>query len=152
MLGPLRAVGIVAEECHRINPKIEILPWEYNLDFRPQGVKLKRHIVSLFPKGTIPLLTWENGKSFEIDGLQGYLRDYSISQVGPAEVAEAQIAEAKGRGMKVYCKADSFATWQFGTLPYLPCPQQWHRRYEALEKFGVDGTIETWSASPILGN
>ena len=140
-----RAVEVVTEECHRINPKIEILPWEYNLDFRPQGVELKRHIVSLLPKESIPLLTWENGKGFEIDGLQGYLRDYSISQVGPAEVSEAQIAEAKGRGMKVYCKSDTFGTWQFGTIPYLPCPQQWHRRYEALEKHGVDGTVETWS-------
>jgi len=141
----MRAVGIVAEECHRINPQIEILPWEYNLDYRPQAVDLKRHVIGLFPKGTIPLLTWENGKSFEIDGLQGYLRDYSISQVGPAEVTESQIAEAKRLGMKVYCKADSFATWQFGTIPYLPCPQQWLRRYAALEKFGVDGTLETWS-------
>jgi len=140
-----QAVKIVTEECHRINPNIEILPWEYNLDFRPQGVELKRYIVSLFPKETIPLLTWENGKSFEIDGLQGYLRDYSISQVGPAEVATAQIAEAKKRGMKVYCKCDTFATWQFGTIPYLPCPQQWHRRYLTLEKYGIDGTLETWS-------
>ncbi|NOY42976.1 MAG: hypothetical protein GXP26_14215 [Planctomycetes bacterium] len=141
-----RAVQIATEECHRINPQIEILPWEYNLDFRPQGVELKRYIVSILPKETIPLLTWENGKSFEIDGLHGYLRDYSISQVGPAEASQAQIAEAKRRGMTVYCKADSFATWQFGTIPYLPCPQQWQRRYEALEKYGVDGTLETWSS------
>jgi len=140
-----RAVKVVAEECHRINPQIEILPWEYNLDFRPEGVELKRYIVSLLPKEVIPLLTWENGKGFEIDGLQGFLRDYSISQVGPAEVSEAQIAEAKGRGMKVYCKSDMFGTWQFGTIPYLPCPQQWLRRYEAVEKHGVDGTVETWS-------
>jgi len=140
-----QAVKVVVEECHRINPKIEILPWEYNLDFRPQGVELKRHIVSLLPQEAIPLLTWENGKFFEIDGLQGYLKDYSISQIGPAEVSEAQIAEAKRRGMKVYCKCDTFATWQFGTIPYLPCPQQWIRRYEAIEKHGVDGTLETWS-------
>ena len=139
------AVRIVAEECHAIDPGIEVLPWEYNIDFRPQQVELKRHVTSLLPADTIPLLTWENGKSFEIDGLHGYLRDYSISQVGPAEVAAAQIAEAKRRGMPVYCKVDCFATWQFGTTPYLPCPQQWQRRYDALAEHGVDGTLETWS-------
>ena len=65
-----RAVGIVAEECHRMNPAIEILPWEYNIDFRPQNVKTKRYFIQQLPAETIPLLTWENGKSFEIDGLQ----------------------------------------------------------------------------------
>ncbi|MDZ4849308.1 MAG: hypothetical protein SGI77_08435 [Pirellulaceae bacterium] len=139
------AVGIVSEECHRIDPAIEVLPWEYNIDFRPERVELKRRVVSKLPADTIPLLTWENGKQFEFDGLKGYLRDYSISQVGPAEVAEAQIDEAKRRGMKAYCKADCYATWQFGTLPYLPCAQQWQRRYAALEKSGINGTLESWS-------
>ena len=103
-----RAVGIVAEECHRVNPAIEILPWEYNIDFRPQNVELKRYFIQQLPADTIPLLTWENGKSFELDGMHGYLRDYSLNQIGPAEVTEAQIAEARRRGMKVYSNADTF--------------------------------------------
>jgi hypothetical protein len=140
-----RAVGIVAEECHRLDPTIEVLPWEYNIDFRPEKAELKRRIVQKLPLETIPLLTWENGKQFEIDGLKGYLRDYSISQVGPSEVAAAQIAEAKQRGMKTYCKVDCFATWQFGTLPYIPCPQQWQKRYDALAEHAIDGTMESWS-------
>jgi len=141
-----RAVGIVAEECHRINPSIEILPWEYNIDFRPQNADLKRYFIQQLPADTIPLLTWENGKSFEIDGMQGYLRDYSLSQIGPAEVTHAQIEEARQRGMKVYSKVDAFASWQFGTVPYLPFPYQWHDRYAALEKYGVNGTLESWSS------
>jgi hypothetical protein len=141
-----KAVGIVAEECHRVNPAIEILPWEYNIDFRPQSAELKRYFIQQLPADTIPLLTWENGKSFEIDGMQGYLRDYSLSQIGPAEVTHAQIEEAGQRGMKVYSKVDAFASWQFGTIPYLPFPHQWHNRYEALRKYGVNGTLESWSS------
>lgn len=140
-----RAVGIVAEECHRVNRDIEILPWEYNIDFRPEKAALKRYFIQQLPEGVIPLLTWENGKGFEIDGLRGYLRDYSLSQVGPAEATEAQIAEARTRNMKFYCKADTFSSWQFGTVPYLPAPNQWHARYTALEKYGVNGTLESWS-------
>ena len=139
------AVRVVAEECHRLDPELEVLPWEYNIDFRPQQVELKRYVTGLLPPDTIPLLTWENGKSFELGGLRGFLRDYSISQIGPAEVAAAQIAEAKRRNMPVYCKADCYATWQFGTTPYLPCPQQWQKRYDALAGYGVAGTLETWS-------
>jgi hypothetical protein len=141
-----RAVGIVEEECHRINPAIEILPWEYNIDFRPENCDIKRYFVKQLPAKTIPLLTWENGKSFELDGMKGYLRDYSLSQIGPAEVTDAQISEAKKRGMKVFSKVDTFASWQFGTIPYLPCPQQWYDRYQALEKYEVKGTLESWSS------
>jgi hypothetical protein len=81
-----------------------------------------------------------------MDGMKGFLRDYSLNQIGPAEVTDAQIAEARRRGMKVYCKADTFATWQFGTIPYLPFPYQWYKRYEALERFAVNGTMESHSS------
>ena len=140
------AVGIVEEECHKINPSIEILPWEYNIDFRPQSTEIKRYFIQQLPENTTPMLTWENGKSFEIDGMQGYLRDYSLSQVGPAEVTDAQIGEARNRGMKVFSKVDTFASWQYGIIPYLPCPYQWYDRYDALEKYGVNGTLESWSS------
>ncbi len=140
------AAGIVEEECHRINPSIEILPWEYNIDFRPENVDVKRFFIRQLPQNTIPMLTFENGKRFELDGMKGFLRDYSLSQTGPAEVTTGQIDEAAKRGMTVYSKADTFATWQFGTLPYLPCPGQWLSRYDALEKSGIKGTLESWSS------
>lgn len=140
------AVGIVEDESHKINPDIEILPWEYNIDFRPQNREIKRYFVANLPENTTPLLTWENGKSYEIDGMQGFLRDYSLNQVGPAEVTDAQIDEARKRNMKVFSKVDTFASWQYGTSPYLPCPHQWFDRYEAVEKYGVNGTLESWSS------
>jgi len=142
-----RAVGIVAEECHRVNPVIEILPWEYNIDFRPQNVDTKRYFIQQLPADTIPLLTWENGKSFEIDGLRGHLRDYSLNQIGPAEVTHAQIGEARRRGMRVYSNADTFLCGgQLQTVPYHPFPYQWFDRYKALEKENVNGTLESWSS------
>lgn len=140
-----KAVGMVQEECHKIDPSIEILPWEYNIDFRASNRDVKRYFIKQLPDKTIPMLTWENGKSFELDGLKGHLRDYSLNQVGPAEVTDAQIDEANKRDMKVYSKVDTFASWQFGTIPYLPCPYQWFKRYVALEEYGVKGTLESWS-------
>ena len=47
--------------------------------------------------------------------------------------------------MRVYTKADTFASWQFGTTPYIPAPYQWYRRYKALEEYRVEGTHESWS-------
>ncbi len=141
------AVGVVAEECHKVNPDIEILPWEYNIDFRPSNVETKRYFIQQLPEGTTPLLTWENGKSFEIDGMEGHLRDYGINVVGPAEVTDAQIDEARSRGMKVYSNAQTFSCGaQLQTVPYNPFPQQWHARYEKLAEYKIDGTLESWSS------
>jgi len=141
-----RGVEIVVDECRKLNPAIEVLPWEYNIDFRPEQVELKRYFVNQLPRDAIPLLTFENGKGFELDGERGWLKDYAINQAGPAEVTAAQIAAARERGMRaVYSKADTFASWQFGTMPYLPFPYQWYARYQALREYGVDGTMESWS-------
>lgn len=139
-------VKIVVEECQKINPAIEVLPWDYNIDFRPNQVEIKRYVIEQLPKDSIPLVTFENGKGFSLDGESGYLADYAINEVGPSEVAAAQIAEAKTRGMRaVYAKADTSASWQLGTFPYLPFPQQWYARYKALEEYGIEGTLESWS-------
>ncbi|MFN0167504.1 MAG: hypothetical protein ACKV22_13820 [Bryobacteraceae bacterium] len=141
-----RAVAIATEEAHKINPAIEMLPWEYNVDFRPEQAPNKAYVMTQLPEESIPLLTFENGKGFELDGQKGYLRDYAISQVGPAEVTRAQLETARKRKFRaIYSKADTFASWQFGTFPYLPFPYQWYARYKALEEWKIDGTLETWS-------
>ena len=62
-------------------------------------------------------------------------------------MTEAQIAEARRRGMKVYSKADTFACWHSSApSPIIPFPYQWYERYKALEKYGVNGTLESWSS------
>lgn len=141
-----RGVKIVAQECHKLNPAIEVLPWDYNVDFRPFQVDLKKYVIDQLPQDTIPLVTWEDGKGITFDGESGYVRDYSVSVVGPSEVAAAQITEAKKRGMRaVYANADTWSSQQLGTFPHLPFPYQWYERYRALERHGVDGTLESWT-------
>jgi len=141
-----KAVGIAAEECHKRNPAIEVLAWDYNVDFRPDRTDLQRYAIDQLPERVIPLVTFENGKSFSFAGEESWVKDYSISQVGPAEAAVVQIAEAKKRRLpSVYAKADTWASWQFGTFPYLPFPYQWYARYQALEESGIDGVMESWT-------
>ena len=121
-----KAIAVVAEECHKINPAIEVLAWDYGVDTQPApgAIENKKYVISQYPSDVIPLITWENGKSFERDGERGYVKDYAINEIGPSEAAEAQIQVARKRGLKaVYAKADAWATWQYGTFPYLPIPR-----------------------------
>lgn len=141
-----KAVSIVSEECRQMNPAIEILPWDYNVSFRASEVDLKKFVIDQLPKDTIPLVTWEDGKTISFDGESGWAHDYSVSVVGPAEVAAAQIAESKKRGMRgVYTNGDTWSSQQLGTFPHLPFPYQWYERYQAMEKSGVDGLLECWT-------
>jgi hypothetical protein len=62
------------------------------IDFRPQNADLKRYFIQQLPADDTPAYLGER-EELRIDGMQGYLRDYSLSQIGPAEVTHAQIEE-----------------------------------------------------------
>jgi hypothetical protein len=141
-----RAVRVATEEFHKLNPSIEVLPWDYSVDFKPDAVELKESVIDQYPLDAIPLLTFENGKSYERDGERGHVQDYALNETGPAEVTAAQMVRARSRGIKtIYAKVDTFATWQYGTFPYLPFPYQWYARYQAIEKSDLAGTVENWT-------
>jgi hypothetical protein len=141
----LKGIRIVEDQIHRSNPAMEVLAWDYSFNFFPQSAHLKSWLVSQYPANVIPLITWENGKEFERDGEKSYLSDYSINEIGPSEVAKAQIDESRRRGIPVFAKADTSASWQFGSLPFIPAPQQWLNRYAALDAHKIQGTLESWT-------
>lgn len=57
---------------------------------------MKRYFIQQLPDGVTPLMAWENGESSELDDMKGYLCGYSLNQIGPAEVTEAQIKSDRG--------------------------------------------------------
>jgi hypothetical protein len=141
-----RAVTVAVEEFHKLNPAIEVLPWDYSIDFRPDNVEMKQAVIDGYPRDAIPFLSFENGKSYERDGQRAHVQDYALTETGPSEVTAAQMARARQRGIHtIFAKADTFATWQYGTFPYLPFPQQWYARYQAMEKAQLAGTLENFT-------
>jgi len=141
-----RAVGIVAEECHRVNGTIEILPWEYNIDFRPQ----KRRCEALLR----PAASRRHDPAADLGKRQEF-RDRR-----PAG-APARLLDQPGRAGGSHGGPDrgSSPPRHEGLLqrrylrlrrpapdrPYHPFPYQWYERYRAMEKHGISGTLESWS-------
>ena len=41
------------DECRKINPAIEVLPWEYNIDFRPSQTEIKAYGTAQLPLESI---------------------------------------------------------------------------------------------------
>jgi hypothetical protein len=58
------------------------------------------------------MLTWENGKGFELDGMQGYLRDYSLSQVDRRRLRRRKWAIHEGLS-----KVDTFRAGSLAPFP-----------------------------------
>ena len=145
--GSSEIVGEISRAAHGVNPEIEIIPWNYNGAIIPEENKRKSDFIRSCPEDTIPMITWEKGCKIRFDNESRYVYDYSISVVGPSEVwAKDQIKAAQNKGMKdIYARADSWNNWQFGTLPYLPFPHQWLKRFESLREFGITGTLDCWT-------
>lgn len=145
--GGAETVAEIAAAAHELNLELEIIPWNYNGPVLPEATQRKLDFVRECPPDTIPMLTWAKGCKLQLGDEWRYVYDYSISTVGPSEVwTVEQIKIAAQNGIKdIYVRADSWNNWQFGTLPYLPFPQQWLKRFEALRSHGISGTMDSWS-------
>ena len=75
-----KAVGIAADEAHKVNPKVEILPWEYNVAFSPDQVATKAYVMTQLPESTIPaadLRKRQELRTRRAEGLSARLRHQS---------------------------------------------------------------------------
>ena len=75
------------------------------------------------------------------------MEDYSIAVPGPGDFFRRQAGEACANGHKVYTMANCAGlAWDFGTIPYNPCPYQWRRRWQAVndaqKTMNVRGVME----------
>jgi len=75
------------------------------------------------------------------------LIEYTLSATGPSSYFRSEAAAAKKRGIKLFSMTNTGGlTWDFGTVPYLPMPYQWMRRYNEMEKahdnWGLCGIME----------
>ena len=131
-------VNMVKNTIQKYNPEADIVFWSYNWGWSEKAARLA--LIENLPKDITLLVTfdmWEsfigkNGKPYTID-------DYSISFEGPSRVFLDEAEKAKEMGIRLYAMANTGGrTWDNGAAPYLPVPQQWQKRYEALCRANAD--------------
>ena len=136
----------VKDTINQYNPDADIVFWSYNWGYVEKEARLA--LIENLPKGVTLLVTFdmweiftgENGKTYKID-------DYSISFEGPSCVFVDEAEKARELGIRLYAMANTGGrTWDIGVVPYLPVPNQWQKRYEALCKanrdYGLCGLME----------
>lgn len=139
-------VTMVKNVIQQYNPEADLVFWSYNWGWAPKDARLA--LIEALPKDISLLVTFEMWEYLKDDLGKSYrIADYSISFPGPAQVFVDEAEKAKECGIRLYSQANTGGrTWDMGSAPYLPVPQQWQKRYAALreskEKYNLSGLME----------
>lgn len=127
-------------------PDADIVFWTYNWGFQPEEDRLK--LIDSLPTDISLMVTFEMFETRKVDDTVSAAADYTISFPEPGKYFLSEAKRAKERGIRLYSQANSCGgTWDFGVIPYNPCPEKWTLRYErmleAKENYGLCGIMES---------
>ena len=137
----------VQTALHKANPNLELVFWAYAFVWQPIGNATA--FVDVLPKDVTLNVTFEMGGAHEKrNGMRSVVEDYSLSYAGPGEFFRSMAARAKKDGLRLYTMANSAGlAWDWGTVPFEPCPYQWKRRWDGVVAahgdYGVTGVMES---------
>ena len=122
----------VKRAIDRYSPGAEIVFWTYNFGSQPVDARLE--LLRKMPRDVTLLVTFEMfNETVKANGLRSRVRDYSLSDPGPGAYYLSEAEECGKLGLRLYTQSNTAGlTWDLGTVPYLPCPQQWKKRWDAL--------------------
>lgn len=129
-------------------PDADVVFWSYNWWYESDENRLA--VMNDLPKDVSYLCTFELGEIYKQEDITKLCCDYTIAIPGPSKIFRTEAQRAKELGLKFYSQTStSGTTWDFGTIPYMPVPQKWIKRYKAVkeshEKYDLAGFIEGWT-------
>lgn len=141
-----RLLERVKKTIRAYNPNADIVFWSYNWGWASKEARVS--LIRSLPRDVTLLVTFEMWEYLKDSCGDSYrIADYSISFPGPAQVFVDEAEAAAECGIRLYSMSNTGGrTWDMGSAPYLPVPQQWQKRYEQLriakEKYGLCGLME----------
>lgn len=138
-------IEMIKKAVRKKRADADVILCSYNWGFQPEKERLE--LINNLPTDITLLATWDMFHKFKVGDSVEDICDYSLSFEGPGEYFISEATAAKARGIKVYAIANcSGRTWDFGTVPYEPMPEQWIKRYKNMQKahdeLGLKGVIE----------
>ncbi|MBQ6329917.1 MAG: hypothetical protein IJI35_12945 [Kiritimatiellae bacterium] len=125
---------------------MEIVFWSYNWGRQP--VQPRMELIDKLPQDVALMATFEMFEpQVKRNGLNAPSADYSLSFEGPGRYFASEAERAHKRGLRLYSMSNTGGvTWDYGSIPYQPCPFQWKRRYDGIIKaqkdWGLSGLME----------
>ena len=139
-------LNMVKSKVRKYNPNADVVFWTYNWGYHPEEARVK--LIESLPTDISLQATFEMFEPRKIGSSTVHCADYTLSFEGPGRYFESEAVAAKKRGIRLYSMTNTGGlTWDFGTIPYEPMPQQWMRRYKGMQKahdeWGLCGIMET---------
>lgn len=128
------------------NKDADIVFWTYNWGFVEEEKRIR--LIENLPEDITLLATFEMFEEYKLGNSTQYCSDYTIARTGPGDYFKSEAIAAKKRGIKLYAMSNTAGrTWDFGTIPYVPCPYQWIKRFDKLKEankdWGLSGLMES---------
>ena len=139
-------VRAVKSAVNAKSPNMEIVFWSYNWGRQPVGPRME--LIDRLPKDVTLMATFEMFEpQVKRNGLNAPSADYSLSFAGPGRYFASEAERAHKNGLKLYSMSNTGGlTWDYGTIPYQPCPFQWERRFSGIRQsnkdWGLSGLME----------
>lgn len=139
-------LNFIKKIIRKYNPEADIVFWTYNWGGQPEEIRLE--LIESLPTDISLQATFEMSELRDYGGCVGQCRDYTLAFEGPGRYFASEAKAAKKRGIRLYSMTNTGGrTWDFGTAPYEPMPQQWMRRFAAMrkanEEWGLCGIMES---------
>ena len=109
------------------------------------GKEETANLIRLLPDNAIVLQVSESQKKFVRGGIHSFVRDYSLSIVGPGEPAREMWELAKAQGLEVAAKVQINNSWECSTAPYLPVYENVLQHMKNLVDEGIEHIMLSWT-------
>lgn len=139
-------LNMIKNTVRKYNKNTDIVFWTYNWGFIEEEKRVK--LIENLPKDITLLATFEMFEEYPLGNSTQFCSDYTISRTGPGDYFKSEAIAAKKNGIKLYTMSNTAGrTWDFGVIPYVPCPYQWMKRFnllrEANENWELCGLMES---------
>ncbi len=137
---------MIKNTVRQYSPEAEIVFWTYNWGCTPEKDRLA--LINSLPEDITLQVTFEMFEQRKFENAVKPVMDYSITFPGPGKYFISEAIAASKKNIRLYSMCNtSGRIWDFGTAPYVPVPQQWTKRHDAVlkahEDWGLCGLMES---------
>jgi len=159
-IGPAKVIADVISAMergmHAADPEADMIAYDWAWKASPEDsseeiICFKKQVMDLLPERVLIQSVSEWGKITRVGGVEQYLMDYSISQVGPSAESLAVWEHARRHGKKIAAKVQINNSWELSAIPYIPVPYLIQEHLDNLRKAGVSGLMLSWTLGGFPG-
>lgn len=139
---------------HAADPEAKMIAydWAWRRSLEDQdNLEFKSRVLDLLPRSVYVCSVSEWGTVTHIGGVEQYLVDYSISQVGPSPETLGTWEHARKIGTPITAKVQINNSWELSAVPYIPVPYLIEEHLNNLKKAGVSGLMLSWTLGGFPG-